>query len=295
MKKILISVVCIVLVFSLTACGIYERRKQEIASMFESFDKSENITLLTCFELVVNGTHYDLGDIKYNERQCNIVFLEENGFYSYTYNQDNLSVEFLYTLYETFETTSLGTETVPSKIINAFWGDNCFWFRMDNPNTDEFQQMYYSWCIDTKQMNIVDSDNISDNYEYSKDSNRSTRYAFTYTSKALWNYLEITDNESGITKKVDSSILNAFEEGKKIKKTNSSTVFNISHAFEDDGTIYFVSIFGVNPLGDPCYCYVYKWNFETEECEFYTSIYFEFYQEWVTDMYIKQLDKFQVV
>ena len=150
----------------------------------------------------------------------------------------------MYTLYETFETTSLGTEILPSKIINAFWGDNCFWFRMDNPNTDEFQQMYYSWCIDTKQVNIVDSDSISDNYEYSKDSNRSTRYAFTYTSKAaLGNYLEITDNESGITKKVDSSILNTFEEGKKIKKTNSSTVFNISHAFEDDGTIYFVSIF----------------------------------------------------
>ena len=81
--------------------------------------------------------------------------------------------------------------------------------------------------------------------------------------------------------------MNTFEEGKKIKKTNSSTVFNIAHAFEDDGTIYFVSIFGVNPLGDPCYCYVYKWNFETEECEFYTSIHFEFYQEWVTDMYIK--------
>ena len=147
--------------------------------------------------------------------------------------------------------------------------------------------MYYSWCIDTKQVNIVDSDSVSDNYEYSKDSNRSTRYSFTYTAKAFGKYLEITDNESGITKKVDSSLLNTFEEGKKIKKTNSSTVFNISHAFEDNGTIYFVSILGVDLLGDPCYCYVYKWNFETEECAFYTSVYFEHYQEWVTDMFIK--------
>ena len=287
MKKTLIFVFCIVLVFSLTSCNYDERRNQEIASMFDSFDKSENIILLTCFELVVNGTHYDLSDIKYKEQRCNIVFLEENGFYSYVYDQDNLNVEFLYTLYDTFETTSLGTEILPSEIINTFWGDDCFWFRMDDPDTDEFKQTYYSWCINTHQAAVVDSDSLSDNYEYSKDSNRSTRYSFTNTSRLFENYLEITDNESGITKKVDSSVLNTFAEGRKIKKSDSSTGFNISHAFEDNGTIYFVSIFGVNPLGDPCYCYVYTWNFETEECEFYTSIYFESYQEWVTDMYIK--------
>ena len=287
MKKILIAVFCIVLTFSLVSCGNNERQKQEIASMFDSFNKSEDIVLLTCFELVINETHYDLDDIKYNGQQCNIVFLEEDGFYSYIHNQDNLSVEFLYTLYETFETTSLGTEILPSKIINAFWGDNCFWFRMDNPDTDEFQQMYYSWCIDDKQVNIVDSDSISDDYEYSKDSNRSTKYSFTYTSKLLGNYLEITDNESGITRRVDNSVLNTFEEGKEIKKASSPTVFNISHAFEDDGAIYFVSLFGVDFFGNPCYCYVYSWDFETEECAFYTYVYFESNQEWVTDMYIK--------
>lgn len=288
MKKILVSILCIVLVFSLTSCGCSERRKNEIASMFDSFDKSENIILLTCFELVVNGTHYDLSDIQYNERRCNIVFLEEHGFYSYVYDRDNLSVEFLYTLYETFETTSLGTEILTSAIINAFWGDDCFWFRMDDPNTDKFQKMYYSWNVHTKQVNIVDKDSIAKDYEYSNDGNRSTRYSFAYTSKPFGgDYLKITDKENGITKKIDSSILNTFEEGKKIKKAKSSTNFNISRVFEDHGTIYLVSIFGVNFFGDPCYCYVYKWNFETEECQFYTSVEFESFQEWVSDMYIK--------
>ena len=286
MKKIVIAVFCIILVFSLTSCN-YEKREQEIASMFDSFEKSENIVLLTCFELVVNGTHYDLEDIKYNEQRCVIVYLEENGFYSFVYNQDTLSVEFLYTLYETFETTSLGTEILPSQYFNSFWGDDCFWFRIGNPENDRFQHKYYSWNIHTKQVEIVDSDSISDNQEYSEDSNRSTKYSFEHTSKAYGEFLEITDNESGITKKVDSSILNTFDEGKKIAESKPSTIFNISHAFEDDGTIYFASIFGVDPLGNPCYCYVYKWNFETEKCEFYTSIYFESYQEWVSDMYIK--------
>ena len=287
MKKMVLAILCFALLISLSACGNPEHQKQEIALMFESFDNSENIILLTAFELVVNGTHYDLDNIKYNDQRCNIVLLDENGFYSYTYNQDTLSVEFLYTLYETFDTTSLGTEILPSEIINAFWGDNCFWFRMDDPDSEEFKQQYYSWCVDTKQVNIVASGSISDVYEYAKDSNRSARYSFTYTSKMLEDYLEITDQETGVTKKVDRSVLNTFEEGKKIEKANSSTVFNIAHAFEKDGCIYFASIFGVNPLGDPCYCYVYKWDFESEKSEFHTSIFFESYQEWVTDMYIK--------
>ncbi|MBQ2723647.1 MAG: hypothetical protein IJF72_03220 [Clostridia bacterium] len=256
--------------------------------MFDSFDKSKNNIFLTCFELVVNETHYNLDDITYNDQKCNIVFLEKNGFYSYTYSQDSLSVEFLYALYGSFETTSLGVEILPSKIINAFFGNNRFWFRMDDPDTDEFQQMYYSWCVSTKQVDIIDSDSISQDYEYSTDSNRSTKYSFSYTSKLFGDYLEITDIESGITKKIDSSVLNTFEEGKKIKKAKSGTRFNIQHAFEDNGTIYLASFFGVYPLAEPCYCYVFTWNFETEECEFYTSICFETYPEWVTDMYINK-------
>ena len=288
MKKILVAFLCVGMLFSLTSCSYYEREKQEITLMFDSFDKSENNIFLTCFELVVNETHYNLDDITYNDQKCNIVFLEKNGFYSYTYSQDSLSVEFLYTLYGSFETTSLGVEILPSKIINAFFGNNRFWFRMDDPYTDEFQQMYYSWCVSTKQVDIIDSDSISQDYEYSTDSNRSTKYSFSYTSKLFGDYLEITDIESGITKKIDSSVLNTFEEGKKIKKAKSGTRFNIQHAFEDNGTIYLASFFGVYPLAEPCYCYVFTWNFETEECEFYTSICFETYPEWVTDMYINK-------
>ena len=254
--------------------------------MFDSFNKSENIILLTHCEFVLNGKHYNLEDITYNDQMCNIVFLDENGFYSYTYTPDNHSVEFLYTLYETFEVTSLGIENLPSKIIHAFWGDNSFWFRMDDPSTDEFKQICYSWNIDTKEVTIVDSDSISHNYEYSKDLNRSEKYSFDYESKFFGNRLKITDNESGITKKINRSVLKTFEEGKKIKKTKKATSFNIHHAFEDNGTIYLATIFGVNPLGDPCYYYIYTWNFETEQCEFYTSVYFDEYQHWLTDMYI---------
>ena len=287
MRKILLIFICIVILCSSTSCTYYEHQSQDFTSLFDSFDKSENLILLTCFELVVNGAHYNLDDIRYNGQLCHIVFLEEDGFYSYVYTQDDLSVEFLYTRYETFEVTSLGSEILPAKIIHAFWGEDCFWFRMDDPSTEEFQQMYYSWNIHTKQSTIVDSDCISNDFESSEDSNRSTRYVFSYTSKLFGSYLEITDIQSGITKKVDHSVLKRFEEGQKIRKLNASTRFNISHVFEDNGTLYFATLLGVNPLGDPCYCYVYTWDFETEACEFYTFVYFDSYQEWVTDMYIK--------
>ena len=201
-------------------CACQQQAKQAVVSMLDSYEQAEDMVLLTCFELVVNGTHYDLDDIQYQGQQCNIVFLEEDGFYSYTEDAQNpRSVEFLYTSYETFETISLGTEILPSKIIHAFWGDDCFGFRMDDPNVDEFHQMYYIWNIQTKQATLAASDSISDDYERSKDSNRSARYSFAYTSKSFaGSYLEITDNESGITKKIDRSILKTFAEGKKIQK-----------------------------------------------------------------------------
>ena len=46
MKKLQITIVCVVLMFSLASCGNNEHEKQEIASMFDSFDKSENMILL---------------------------------------------------------------------------------------------------------------------------------------------------------------------------------------------------------------------------------------------------------
>ena len=288
MKKIVVIIIlCIVIIFTFRSCIYTEETIQETISMFESFDKADNIILLTCFELVINETHYDLDDIKYKDQQCHVLFLEEEGFYSYIHNQDDLSVEFLFTRYENFETISLGAEILPSEIINAFFGDDRFWFRMDDPDTDEFQQMYYSWCISTKQADIVDGDSISYNYEYSNDSNRSERYSFQYTSQGFGGYLDVTDNETGVTKRINRSILKTFDEGKKIRKTKSSSMFNIDRVFEDNGTIYIATIFGVGHFGYPCYYYVYTWNFETEECEFFTCVYFDEYQEWLDDMYIR--------
>ena len=101
-------------------------------------------------------------------------------------------------------------------------------------------------------------------------------------------YLDVTDNQTNVTKRIDKSVMKTFDEGRKITKTRSSTswAFDILRVFERDGDIYFLSYYEVGFLGDPCYYFVTKWNFETEKCQFHTAVYFENYPNSIGDMYI---------
>ncbi|MBQ8058036.1 MAG: hypothetical protein IJ275_06865 [Ruminococcus sp.] len=286
MKRFISIALCIVMTFLLTACVHTDAKSKEIDEMFASFNKSDNCVLLTDDYLIVRDTYHDLSQIKYGDKNCNVIFLEENGFYSYTYNDDNLTVEFLYTKYEDFETVLLGSATLPSDIINAFYKDKCFWFRVDDPKTDEFNQLYCSWSVETQQMTCTDTDEFENEIEYVMDNNRSNDYSFTYHSGFIGSYLEIVDNKTNIIKRIDRSTLNTFEEGKKLKKLDKMMSFNIGKVFEKDGDIYYTSFFEAGNWGDQSYEYIVKWNFETEECEFFTSYYFEEFQDSICDMYI---------
>ena len=285
-KKIITAILGISMILGLTACGYSEKKQEKVAAMFDSISNTQEYIILTNHKLVIGDKQYDLSEIKHEGKKCNILFLEETGFYSYTYNQEDLSVQFLFTKYENFENILLGTDTLPSKIINAFWGNNCFWFRMDDPATEEFKQMCYSWNIETKQSTTINSKEISDNYEYSADSNRSTQFSFQRNDKMFNDYLDITDNNINTSKRIDKSILKTFDEGKQIKKNALVPGFNISHAFERDGDIYFISYYEVGFWGAPCYYYIVKWNFEKETAELYAYIYFDEFQDWIVDMYI---------
>lgn len=305
---VLLFVVCALLCFALVIVMILgvglavvaslsynEEEGQEIMEMFDSFENSQDYILVTRYQprhqLVLDGVHHDLSDMKYNGRTCNILFIEENGFYSYTYDYETLTVEFLFTRYEDFETTLLGTDVVPSHIINdsGSYCDRCFWFRMDDPQVEEFKQIIYSWNIDTKQAKIVDCDAVSRKREESMDNNRSEKYSFQRKDGLFKSDLYVTDNETGVTKKLNKSLLDTFEEGRKIKKKLRNTAgFGINQTFVKGDDIYLASILIINSNGkDNCYWYIFKWNFETEECTYFTAAYFESYQKRVVDMYIR--------
>ena len=285
MKKLFMMILIIFYLFSMPSCYSSEKELQEIQDMFNSFNHSSNYVLLTNFELVVSDNHYVRSDIKYNNKVSNIVFLEQEGYYSYTYDEDSFSVELLFTTYENFETQLLGTVNVPRQIINAFWFDNSFCFRMDDPEVDEFKQIYYCWNIINQETYFLDT---NDEIEYSKDNNRNCDYLLKHNSKVFNDILEITNKKTNIKKVIDMSILDSFDEGKKIKNAHrkfSSTFDPLQvHIIESD--FYFVSGIGADFLGDSHYHYIIKWNFETEECSYISTIYFDYFQEWVDDLII---------
>jgi len=284
-KRSIIVILCIMMLFFFASCYSGSEQKEVIA-MFDSFDKSQDIVLLTCFQLIINGERYDHSEIQYNDKQSHILYLEEDGFYSYAYNEETLEVEFLFTLYEGFEVTSLGTTVLMSEIINDFFADGRFWFRILDPRTEDDDQVYFTWNVETKQEEIVDD--VPREYEYAIDENRTKNYTVSRKRPVIYSdSLEITDNKTGVTKTINGKILTQFEEGRQIKDINKTTIFNIDKVFEKDGDLYFASYFEVGFWGFPCYYYIIKWNFETEESEFYTAFFFEEYQEWIDDMYIK--------
>lgn len=289
MKKLVASILCLILAFSMSACYYSESEQEEIISMFDSFDNNKNFALLTYFELVVGDNHYDVNELKYDGKICNIVYLDKDGFYSVTFDSDT-EVNFLFTSYDDLEPVLLGEETLPSHISRnyVFFVDRCFGIKLRVGETEEPDSINYFWNVDTHEITVEESqDETNRMYNRSIDNNRSKDYSYKVPNGSN-HYIEITHNETGVTKRIDASVLNTFEEGKKIKKAYGllSLFFGADNVYEQNGDIYFVSYFEVGFLGDPSYYYITKWNFETEEAEIFTSVYFETFPEGVIDMCI---------
>lgn len=281
MRKVFSVFMTCMLLFGLSSCS----KTEEFQAVFNSFHSADNYVLLTHFELVVGGKHYNRSEITYDGRNTNIMFLDERGFYSYALQQSETDIDFLYTTYDTFETTKIGEDCLPEKIINSFYGDNSFWFRVYDPSIDGAKQIYYRWDTVNKEGYIVED--VERSYEYSVDNNRNDVYTFDYVSKGLkHNYLEITDNTTGVKKTIDFSTLKTFKEGKEIAELHIYMLFSPRKAYVMGEDIYFTSTVSAAPLGYQEYTYIVKWNFETEECSLFAYAYFDYYQEWVDDIII---------
>ena len=119
MRKLAAVILCICTLLALTSCGYSKKKQNKVTAMFDTFNKPDNCILLTNHQLVIGNNHYYLSEITHNNKKCNILLLEEFGFYSYTYDNEDSSVAFLFTEYESFDTAVLGCDTVPADIIHA--------------------------------------------------------------------------------------------------------------------------------------------------------------------------------
>lgn len=291
MRKSIAIFLCVIALLTFSSCGYSDKKQERIIEMFDSFGYSPNCVFLTWDDLVIGETHYERDQFSYQDKGCEIVFLDDPGFYSYTYDPEQLTVEFLLTDYQTFDVTFLGSATLPSEIIRAFFYDDCFWFRTDDPENDEFGQLYYTWNVNTQIATVMDCDDVTVDEGY-MDHERSEDYSVSDSYGEA--RISVTCHQTGETKTINSSVLNDFAEGRKIRnalRANIFTTFTYITYFERQGDFYFVFYFEVGFLGYPCCYYVVKWNFETEESSYYSSVFYETYPNSFTDFYVLNENK----
>ena len=292
MKKItsilLVLLLCL-LPFNLTSCFNSEEKIQEIKDTFDSFENSDQYILITPKEIHVGKQITKIADLKYENEPCHIIYTLENGAYAYACESaSDLSVNIVFIEYDTFEIKLLSTVEIPSKIIIAEHYNNQLYFRMDDPKTEEVNQVYFVYDINTAQTHTIDTDDITVDFEKSADHSRSDVFTINSHMGFLRNYLRVTDKETGKSRKITNSQLTTCEEGKAIVKLGRINLgTGVTTAFEKDGDVYVLYYYITDGfLGDPCHCYIMKYDFDDNTMEYYTSIFFEKYPESACDLYI---------
>lgn len=286
-KLFLICILALMIALVLSSCSRYsEKEKQARMEMFESFEHSDQFIVQTKYQILVNEKKIEVEKIQYQGQQCEPIFLEAGGFYAYAYNADRTELNLLYIDYDNTQTELLNTFAIPSKIIGACYANHAFYFRVDDPDTAEFNQLYMIYDLHSKEIKRENVNDV-DVMEAAIDQNRSTDYQLEYHDSAFGSdSVTVTHKATGVTKKITKSALGTCEEGKLINRNQKIDSFDISRIFVKGNDFYVVSYFGLDSLGTPCFFYIWKWNFETEKAEYHTAIYFDTYPESIRDLYI---------
>ena len=285
MKKI-ITVILIILLFLLTGC---KSKINKINKMFEGFPQNTNFNLLTGDELIMNGIRSNKNDIQYEGKICNIISLDEYGFYGYTYDESTRILNLLVGLIDNTDTIHIAvfcSKTLPEKdLIKAGYVNYHFYFLYNKVVKDDGTNWHYD-----RYYYVVDVSNgyfpskIVKKEDFNIDIYQTSNYKFDYHQSALrFDYLDVTYN--GETKRIDRKILKNLKEGKQLQKNFLHTMHAICSWYEKDGDIYICSLYEMGFV-DECYYIILKWNFETEACEFFSYIYYEKYPEWATALCI---------
>ena len=279
------------LVTTLTSCGSSDKKRQQVMDTFNSLKYTDAYIIKANGLLFIGENIIKTSNIKYEDQKCEIITLEKDGFYSYTYNEDENIINLLYINYD-MNIKFLDSIEIPSYIdvISAFANDDCFYFRIFDFEDGFMTVRYMIYDTSTKEIEYIDKNNLDVN-EYAIDRNRIKNYEYKFHDDRSFgkDSIEITDKNTKVTKKIDASILKTFEDGKKIEKCtkmNISNNFDISKIFEKDGDFYILNRYVYGGFQYTVFNYILKWNFETEKTEVYTAISFPGYQTTADDFYI---------
>lgn len=293
--------IIIILLLSLSffcSCGSSDKKSQELKEAFAPFESSDQYVFISERKLYVGNRITNLSDITYEGNQCHMIYPAESGMYAYSAESNSdLSIDLVYVAYDTLEATLIKSLFLPEEIITVNLINEIFYFRMDDPETDEFKQIYFLYDMKNDQTSTIDA---GDYVEFVEQSDRDYEHYYNFErfslttigSSSVFNNrfdkkLYITDNRTGRTKLLEESLLDTCEEGKMLRSFD--TFFDCSCAYEKDGYVYLLfghsnGLFGMN------HYFIMKYDFESHTLEHYASIWDVFTDDTIPHMLIPNKD-----
>ena len=278
-KYIISFVLLIVLIFNFSSCGYSDKETQELKEALTPYDRSNPYIFITDNDHIYTESGFvNLDDITYEGEKCHLIRPDAYGMYAYS-AEDNLdlTINIIYIEYHTREITLVKSLLLPKKLNDISLIKGIFYIRMDDPETDEQKQIYFLYDMNNDQTSTVDT---KDYYAYVKMADGYSEHFYNferYTLSAITtgatifspNKYYITDNQTGMIKELDESLLDTCEEGKIIR--SSDPFLSMHCAYEKDGYVYL--LFGhTQGLFENENYFIMKYDFETHTLEYYATI-----------------------
>lgn len=288
-KTILFMALICLLASCMVSCTNTHKKQREIIQAFDAFPNAEEYILITADEICVGNQMISGEKVQYEGTRCHIIHSEADGAWAYA-NGGEGKVNIVFFEYETETATLIDSITVPGGVIAAEQYGGEFYFRADDPDTEEFKQIYFVYNLETKETRTVATDALPIDIETSGDHNRSSLYTIQIaaTSSMEECQMTVTKNETGEVKTIDNSLLETCEEGKAILAFSPKrNISGCTAAYEKDGDIYLAYLYITDGfLGSPCHYFILKYDFDSHTAQYYTSIYFQHFPESAYDLYI---------
>ena len=255
-----------------------EKRREQIRETFDALPHTDGYAIRNGNRLVVKDTPYkDVGII---------IYMDADGFYSYTHTcpsseSEEPSLSFFHTRYDDMESELLGTAALPSTDIPTdvkYYDGNVYYTTSVREERGETVRYYYRWNVNDKEaVRTTDYDDYLAEQAKQNESDYDFEYdGFIWFSAYEWfKRVKVTEKSTGIQKTVDKKTLKSFPEGKRIYRVGSTE----EHIFAgtqlvSNGDIYFLlrCTVGIMEGDADYYYYIFKWNFQTEESTFITTV-----------------------
>lgn len=295
----LISVVLLLTLCAtaLTSCSYSAERVQTIIETVESFEQKGDFIILSYHYVAINEKTIKRKEIKYEKTVREFVACDENGVYAYAFDQeDKQKVDIIYLPYdsETLEAQFIKTVNVPDTVTDVKYWEGKFYLRSKRFEGSGIDQVYTVYDKNTDEVSVKSTEHLSEEEEnglFASNTSRSENYAFIDLSpNDPFKYkIKIQHKKTGEERIIDESFIERCEEGKALSKLLRDLDINIMPDFcEKDGYIY--TVFYCNTdgfLGYPCHHIILKYDFENDTVEYYGSVMYEDYPEWILQLIIQ--------